>query len=94
MTLLYEGHPAETISLNICSAKDLLSPTIFGLKYDEKLELFISDFRDMKKVMPVDFERDKNVVLGTNMASKHFEKATEQLVNSGNNILSLEFSEV
>ena len=45
----------QTISVNICS-EDLLSPTIFGLKCDEKLEFSLAqNFRDMKKVMPVDF---------------------------------------
>ena len=27
-----------TVSVDICSEENLLSPTIFGLKYDEKLE--------------------------------------------------------
>ena len=41
--------------MNICS-EDLLSSTIFGLKYDEKMEYFFSSpFRDMGKVMPVVF---------------------------------------
>ena len=45
----------QTVSVNICS-EDLLSPTIFGLKCDEKLECFISsNFRDVGKVMPVVF---------------------------------------
>ena len=43
----------QTVSLNICS-EDLLSPTIFGLKCDQKW-MFSSHFRDMGKVMPVYF---------------------------------------
>ena len=31
----------QTVSVNIRS-KDLLSPTIFGLKYDEKLEHYLA----------------------------------------------------
>ena len=46
-----QGHPTD--HLNICS-EDLSSPTIFGLKSDEKLEYyFSSNFCDMGKVMPV-----------------------------------------
>ena len=56
----------QTVSVNICS-EDLLSPKIFGLKYDEKLEYFFSsNFRDMGNLMPVvSGVRDNNVVLCT-----------------------------
>ena len=49
----------QSVSMNICS-EDLLSPAIFGLKSNEKREYFFrSDFRDMRKVMPVVFEERK-----------------------------------
>ena len=45
----------QTVSVNICS-EDLLSPTIFGLNCAGKTGVFSSsNFRDMKKAMPVDF---------------------------------------
>ena len=46
----YEGNPT-----NRFGEYHLLSPVIFGLKCDEKLEYSLVQFHDMKKVMPVDF---------------------------------------
>ena len=60
LLLLFKKHPTDRFG------EYLLSPTIFGLKCDEKLEFSLlpssSDFREMGKVMPVFFWRDKNVV--------------------------------
>ena len=55
----------QTVSVNICS-EDLLSRTIFGLKYDEKTGVFLcSTFRDKGKAM--------SVVVGE-MKMSHFRK--------------------
>ena len=55
----------QTVSVNICS-EDLLSPTIFGLKCDEKTGVFNSNFCDMGNVMPLVFGEIKtDVVLDT-----------------------------
>ena len=35
------GVPNKTVSVNICS-DDISSPTIFGLKYDDKLEFSVA----------------------------------------------------
>ena len=64
----------HTVSVNICS-EDLLSPTIFGLKYDEKLELCSAQiFVDMKNVMPVDFGEIKMSLWVRKKDRKHFRK--------------------
>ena len=79
-----------------CS-ENLLSPTIFGLKYDEKTGVFFnSDFRDMKKVMPFDFGEIKMSFWVRKKGQLAFSEKQQVLGNSGNNInfLSLEFSEV
>ena len=49
------GAPNRNVSVNICSEENLLSPTIFGLKYDEKVEYSLAKFSWYQKVMPVDF---------------------------------------
>ena len=46
----------QTVSVNICS-EDLLSPTIFGLKCDEKLEVFLAQVFVIWGVTPVVSER-------------------------------------
>ena len=43
----------QTVSVNICS-EDPLSPTIFGLKYDEKLEFSLAQIF-VEKVIPIVF---------------------------------------
>ena len=72
--------------MNICS-EDLLSPTIFGLKYDEKTGFFFtSNFRDMGKVMPVVFGEIKMSFWAQKKDQLAFSERQQQLVNSGNNI--------
>ena len=49
----------QTVSVNICS-ENLLSPTIFGLKCDEKLEFSLAQiFVKWGNVMPVVFGETK-----------------------------------
>ena len=60
----------QTVSVKICS-EDLLSHTIFGLKYDEKLEFSLAQISVIcrKKVIPVDFGEIKMSLWVLKMAS-------------------------
>ena len=77
----------QTVSVNICLA-DLLSPAIFKLKCDGKLEYsLVQILRDMEKVMPVVSGEIKMSFCGVRIKGQlAFSERQQQLVNSGNKI--------
>ena len=60
----------QTVSVNICSG-NLLTPTIFGLKYDEKLEFSLAQNWESNACY---FRKDKNVVWGKKKGQLAFSK--------------------